>query len=140
MAHNVQNDSEKDKEAAELDKELVECMCKLSMYSSLLQYHGELSGLLVFICSMMVLAPKYSPQHNNQYSWLKIFVENDFPVLLAYTFPLPTSDLLSTLVDLFFAHVNSHYPVLHQPTFTMSITTSDTSAMGASAQWYCWCV
>ncbi|PIL25446.1 transcription factor [Ganoderma sinense ZZ0214-1] len=127
VSQDAQSDEEEE-EATELDKELAEGMRKLSMHSPPQRYHGKSSGL-VFIRSAMALknevAPEYPPppSRDGQHSWLKNFVENDFPVLPSSAFPPP--DLLSTLVDLFFAHMNSHYPVLHQPTFTASIAAGE---------------
>ncbi|KAM5544366.1 hypothetical protein V8D89_002026 [Ganoderma adspersum] len=121
-------EEEEEEEAAELDKELAEGMRKLSMHSPPLRYHGKSSGL-VFIRSAMALKNEYAPEirppptRDGQHSWLKSFVENDFPILPASSFPPP--DLLSTLLDLFFAHMNSHYPVLHAPTFTAAVAAGE---------------
>lgn len=50
-------------------------------------------------------------------------MENDFPVLGESSFP--PHDLLDVLVDLYFAHTNSQYPLLHEPTFKRSIAAGE---------------
>ena len=55
--------------------------------------------------------------------WLKSFVENDFPTLPPSSFPPP--DLLPTVLSLYFPHMNSHYPVLHAPTFTAAVAAGE---------------
>ena len=50
-------------------------------------------------------------------------MENDVPVIEASSFPPP--DLLDELVDLYFIHTNSLYPLLHEPTFKKSVATGE---------------
>ncbi|KAM5544389.1 hypothetical protein V8D89_002049 [Ganoderma adspersum] len=106
-------------EEAELDKELTEAMRKLSMHSQPFRYHGKSSGL-VFIRSALALKNQYAssppmPERDRHHPWLKDFVNDDFPVFEERVFP--PRDLLDTLVDLYFRHMNNHFPLLHEPTF-----------------------
>ena len=42
-------------------------------------------------------------------------MEDDFPVFEESSFP--PADLLDTLVDLYIRRMNTHFPLLHEPTF-----------------------
>ena len=53
------------------------------------------------------------------WQWLQSFVEDDFPVFASSVFP--PRDLLDTLVSLYFHHMNSHFPLLHEPTFKTGV-------------------
>ena len=46
-------------------------------------------------------------------------MKDDFPVFAERVFP--PRDLLDTLVDLYFRRMNSHLPLLHEPTFKNAI-------------------
>ena len=46
-------------------------------------------------------------------------MKDDFPVFDERVFP--PRDLLDTLVDLYFRRMNSHLPLLHEPTFTAGL-------------------
>ncbi|KAM5544367.1 hypothetical protein V8D89_002027, partial [Ganoderma adspersum] len=116
---NAQNDDDDD----ELDSKLNERMQSLSMNSQPFRYHGKSSGL-VFIQSAMTLKNEYpgyppAPKRDGPYPWLKLFVEDDFPRFEECSFP--PRDLMDVLVDLYFCHMNSCFPLLHEPTFKRSI-------------------
>ena len=46
-------------------------------------------------------------------------MEDDFPVFEESSFP--PADLLDTLVDLYFRRMNTHFPLLHEPTFRIAV-------------------
>ena len=50
-------------------------------------------------------------------------MENDVPIIEANSFPPP--DLLDELLDLYFIHTNSLYPLLHEPTFKKLVATGE---------------
>ena len=114
-------------------------MQKLSMHSQPFRYHGKSSGL-VFIRSTLALknepsrswpAPESNghhsvsaaavrrPRSNGRFQWLEPFVEDDFPVFEESSFP--PRDLVDALVDLYFRHMNHHFPLLHEPTFKKAV-------------------
>ncbi|KAM5544145.1 hypothetical protein V8D89_002194 [Ganoderma adspersum] len=109
-------------EEAELDEDLTEAMRKLSMRSQPSRYHGKSSGL-VFIRSALALKQSTGSRpdlnKDGRHPWLKSFVEDDFPVFEESAFPPP--DLLDSLVDLYFCHMNIHFPLLHEPTFKAAV-------------------
>ncbi|KAM5544331.1 hypothetical protein V8D89_001991 [Ganoderma adspersum] len=104
-------------------EELTEGMRKLSMHSPPLRYHGKWSGL-VFIRSALALKNEFvgfqaPPKRDGQHPWLKTFVEDEFPLIEESSFP--PRDLLDGLVDLYFHHMNGHWPLLHEPTFKNTV-------------------
>ena len=50
---------------------------------------------------------------------MQVTVEDDLPVFDESRFP--PEDLMNTLVDLYFRHINDHLPLLHEPTFKKGI-------------------
>ncbi|KAM5544144.1 hypothetical protein V8D89_002193 [Ganoderma adspersum] len=119
-------------EEAELDEDLTEAMRKLSMRSQPSRYHGKSSGL-VFIRSALALKQStgsrpdlnkdgrhpVSATHSPPLLLLHHLIEYDFPVFEESAFPPP--DLLDALVDLYFCHMNIHFPLLHEPTFKAAV-------------------
>ncbi|PIL25380.1 transcription factor [Ganoderma sinense ZZ0214-1] len=51
--------------------------------------------------------------------WVRSLVENDFSVFEEGCFP--ERELLDALIDLYFRHMNCHYPLLHEPTFKKAV-------------------
>ena len=49
-------------------------------------------------------------------------MEDDFPVFEESSFP--PADLLDALVDLYFRRMNTHFPLLHEPTFKAAVKAS----------------
>ena len=137
------DDNQQHDDDDESENSLNEGMYRLSMNSQPFRYHGKSSGL-VFIQSAMALKNEYpgyppAPKGDGPYpvrpttvcpqyvvyfltkssQWLKAFVEDDFPRFEEGTFP--PRDLMDVLVDLYFCHTNSCFPLLHEPTFKKSI-------------------
>ena len=135
----------------EFSKELTEGMQQLSIGSQASRYHGKSSGFVFMKSAMALKdelestdarppLPREDEQHPvrpqtiahipirrhgvsdsplTEVQWLDAFVEDDFPVLDERNFP--PQGLLDALVDLYFHHINSHIPLLHEPTFKRSI-------------------
>ncbi|PIL25378.1 transcription factor [Ganoderma sinense ZZ0214-1] len=119
-ADDEHSDSE---EGQELDKELSEGIRKLSVHSPPLRYHGKSSGL-VFIRSALALKNEVvgsppPPKGEGQHPWIKVFVEEEFPLLDGRSFP--PRDLLDALVELYFREMNTHCPLLHEPIFKKAL-------------------
>ncbi|KAM5544146.1 hypothetical protein V8D89_002195 [Ganoderma adspersum] len=110
-------------EEAELDEDLTEAMRKLSMRSQPSRYHGKSSGL-VFIRSALALKQSTGSRPDlNKDGRHPVSAIRSLPLLLPLPLidAFPPPDLLDSLVDLYFCHMNIHFPLLHEPTFKAAV-------------------
>ncbi|KAG5649547.1 hypothetical protein H0H81_003131, partial [Sphagnurus paluster] len=81
------------------------------------QFFGKSSGAM-FIKTALELKEEYLGVRKQRLPWLDPNLAPP-PALPPFTFPPP--DLLASLVDLYFIHMNCYLPLLHRPTFERAL-------------------
>ncbi|KAI0364475.1 hypothetical protein BV20DRAFT_1039391 [Pilatotrama ljubarskyi] len=117
-------------------RNIVQKLSKMSVNPSQMRYHGKSSSLL-FIQTAMDLKHEYAgvhlpstidpdahnvllrrhQQHWSLHPWVTSTVHDELPPHKDF----PPPDLMDTLVDLYFVHMNAYVPLLHRPTFEQGI-------------------
>ncbi|KAJ7096815.1 fungal-specific transcription factor domain-containing protein [Mycena epipterygia] len=113
--------------------DLAQDMSNLSINNFNERFHGKSSGALLIKTAVRLregYEEKVMPWTSRRmHYWTYNPTKDKIPHVGPYIFP--ESDVLSELVDHYFAHWNIYYPLLHRPTFEKSIAdglhTRDTS-------------
>ncbi|KAI0718739.1 hypothetical protein C8T65DRAFT_706675 [Cerioporus squamosus] len=130
-----QTDYEPSEDESELQKvDLIEEFGKVSLKPASYLYHGKSSSMVLLrvaqdlndMCgeekTPSVLdhpeAFHSSSAPSAEFRWLSGTCPDRIPPF--YDFPPP--DLMHTLIDLYFAHVNAYSPLLHEPTFRQRVS------------------
>ncbi|KAG5634613.1 hypothetical protein H0H81_001376 [Sphagnurus paluster] len=82
------------------------------------RFFGKSSGAML-IKTALELKEEYLGVHEQRLPWPDPNLA-PLPTLPPFTFPPP--DLLASLVDLYFVHMNRYLPLLHHPTFERALT------------------
>ncbi|KAK2459718.1 hypothetical protein APHAL10511_008252 [Amanita phalloides] len=108
---------------------LADNLRRLSIDPQEYRFFGKSSGAML-IQTAMELKDEYTSQENNveclktslrgkrpEYWAIKPWEESTAISRLPNTYSFPPDDLVTSLIDLYFKHVNLFFPLLHRPTF-----------------------